>query len=110
MSLVERKQRTDRILKIFDLTEQAKSFPAEVSGGQTQRAVIARSIYALPKILLADEPTNNLDEENIIIFIDVVRWLKEKFGSTVVIVSHDVRFRTIADQIIRLEGGKTRCE
>lgn len=80
--------------------------PGELSGGQQQRAAIARALYTMPQILLADEPTGNLDSKSAEETIHMMREMCEEYHQTMLIVTHDERISQTADRIIRMEDGK----
>lgn len=88
----------------FDLTNILKKFPEKISGGQYQRASIAASIIKSQPIILADEPTNNLDKKNIKILIDMFEHFKN--SKTIIVVSHIDIFDYLADIILTIENGK----
>lgn len=94
-------------LELVGLKERAKHLPSELSGGEQQRVAIARAITNNPKIILADEPTGNLDEENERIVLSIFKQLKDE-GKTLVMVTHNQQIASIGDNIIRLEHGKIR--
>ena len=93
------------LLKELGLWEKRKSFPNELSGGQQQRVAIGRAILAHTDIILADEPTGNLDGENAKNVMDILKALNKE-GKTIVLVTHDLKITNYADRIIRLEQGK----
>lgn len=79
--------------------------PHELSGGQIQRAAIARALINQPKILLADEPTGNLDHTNSVAIFNVFQSIRAKFGTTIVVVTHDQELASKADRILRIVDG-----
>jgi len=101
--LIETK--TSELLEGVDLDQYGKSYPKELSGGQIQRAAIARALVNEPKILLADEPTGNLDSGNGKIVMALFKKIRDERGTTVVIVTHDEELASQADRIIRIEDG-----
>ena len=101
----ERRERAQELLQSVGLAERWSHLPRELSGGQLQRAAIARALENNPPILLADEPTGNLDRNNAHAIFDLFRELCVKRGTTVVVVTHDLELAEHADRIIRLEDG-----
>lgn len=95
----------DQVLKLLELEHKKDSFINELSGGQQQRVAIARAILAYTDIILADEPTGNLDGENAKNVMDILKALNIE-GKTIVLVTHDLKIANYADRIIRLEQGK----
>jgi len=93
------------LLQQIGLSERAKHLPKELSGGQIQRAAIARALINNPKIILADEPTGNLDSKNSQIIIDLFKTIRSEFGTTIVIVTHDQNIANQTDRIVTLEDG-----
>jgi putative ABC transport system ATP-binding protein len=101
----ERKQRVEAVLNKMDMGHRMKHFPMQLSGGQQQRVAVARAIVNSPKLILADEPTGNLDSEH---GVEVMKLLQQlnKEGSTIVMVTHSERDAGYADRIVRLLDGK----
>ena len=101
----ERKQRVQEIMKRMAISHRAKHFPHQLSGGQQQRVAIARAVVFDPKIILADEPTGNLDSKN---GIEVMKLLTElnREGTTIVMVTHSDRDASMAQRVIKLFDGK----
>lgn len=97
--------RVDKLLQQVGLTERAKHFPKELSGGQIQRAAIARALVNNPRIILADEPTGNLDSVNSRAIIDLFRTIRDELGTTIIVVTHDREIASQADRIIELKDG-----
>lgn len=98
-------QNTQKLLSIFGIEEIAEKYPAEVSGGQKQRASIARALSNNPSIILADEPTGNLDSKSSTAVIEAFLNAKEKMGATVFMVTHDAFAASYADRVIALKDG-----
>lgn len=95
----------NQVLKLLGLEHKKDRFANELSGGQQQRVAIARAILAHTDIILADEPTGNLDGENAKNVMDILKALNKE-GKTIVLVTHDLKITNYADRIIRLEQGK----
>ena len=93
-------------MKRLGIEMLAKKKPNQISGGQQQRVAIARALYTKPMILLADEPTGNLDSKTSEEVIGLIQRVSRKFGQTVIVVTHDERVAQKADRIIRIEDGK----
>ena len=96
-------------LEMVGLKERAKHLPAQLSGGEQQRVCIARALTNHPEIMLADEPTGNLDEANENIVLDLFRQLHEA-GTTLIVVTHDPEVAEVAQRTIVLEHGKIKRE
>ena len=109
MKQVERKQRVNQVLEKVNLLHRANHFPQQLSGGQQQRVAIARAVVADCKLLLADEPTGNLDSVN---GVEVMELLKElnRQGTTIIIVTHSQRDAAYAHRIIQLFDGQIVAE
>ena len=101
----DRKQRVQEIMKRMAISHRAKHFPHQLSGGQQQRVAIARAVVFGPKMILADEPTGNLDSKN---GIEVMKLLTElnREGTTIVMVTHSDRDASMAQRVIKLFDGK----
>lgn len=95
----------EQLLRQVGLSERANHFPKELSGGQIQRAAIARALINNPRIILADEPTGNLDSANSQSIISLFREIRDKFGTTIVVVTHDNQIARQADRVIELKDG-----
>ncbi|MGB4768523.1 MAG: ABC transporter ATP-binding protein [Candidatus Saccharimonas sp.] len=102
----ERRQRVQELAEKVGLADRLKHFPRELSGGQMQRAAIARALLNQPKVLLADEPTGNLDSTNGTAIIELFETIRREFGTTIVLVTHDDAIARRADRIIRLSDGR----
>ena len=101
----ERRERVTEILRRMDIRHRAKHYPQQLSGGQQQRVAIARAVVANPKIILADEPTGNLDSKN---GLEVMNLLSDlnKEGTTIVMVTHSQRDAGFAGRVINLFDGR----
>lgn len=95
------------MLKKVELSDKIKNTPAQLSGGQQQRVAIARALVNNPKIILADEPTGNLDSKSGSEVMKLFHYLNEKEGRTIVLVTHDLELAKQADRIIVIKDGKT---
>lgn len=98
--------RTDRLLETFDIKHIAGITANKVSGGEAQRAAIARALMNEPKVLLADEPTGNLDEENTKRVLDMFELARRDFKSTIVLATHDADVASRASRHIHIKDGK----
>jgi len=105
MKSSERKKKVEEALERMKITHRAKHFPQQLSGGQQQRVAIARAVVANPKLILADEPTGNLDSKN---GIEVINLLTElnKEGTTIIMVTHSDRDAGYAHRIVNLFDGQ----
>lgn len=106
---VPKKQRVEKVLELAEkvgLADRLKHLPKELSGGQMQRAAIARALLNNPKIILADEPTGNLDRQNALAIMDLFEAVRETYGTTIIMVTHDKELAERADREIRLLDGK----
>ncbi len=101
----ERKERVTKIMERMAIKHRAEHFPQQLSGGQQQRVAIARAVVANPKLILADEPTGNLDSKNGREVMDLLTDL-HKEGTTIVMVTHSQRDAGYADRIINLFDGR----
>ncbi len=99
------KERVAQLLVEVGLSDRATHFPSELSGGQIQRAAIARALMNKPAILLADEPTGNLDSMNSQAIVDLFKQVRTNLGTTVIVVTHNPEIAAQADRIITLKDG-----
>jgi putative ABC transport system ATP-binding protein len=104
MPAAERKQRVNEALERVGMAHRAKHLPSQLSGGQQQRVAVARAIVGQPLILMADEPTGNLDSKNGDAVMELLRELHQG-GATICMVTHDQRFSRYADRTIHLFDG-----
>jgi len=105
ISSEERKQRVEKALDRVGMEHRMKHYPSQLSGGQQQRVAVARALVGQPSILLADEPTGNLDSKNSEAVIELLREL-HRDGATICMVTHDPRYASIADRTIHLFDGR----
>ena len=94
------------IIEILGLKQKKFSLPSQLSGGQQQRVAIARALAAKPAILLADEPTGNLDSVTSQDVLSLLKVTSSRFGQTVVMITHNEEIAQMADRIVRIEDGK----
>ncbi len=105
ISSEERKKRVEKALERVEMAHRMKHFPSQLSGGQQQRVAVARALVGQPSILLADEPTGNLDSKNSEAVMELLRELHRE-GATICMVTHDPRYASIADRTIHLFDGR----
>lgn len=100
------KKHIDNIIETLGLTEKVNSLPNQLSGGQQQRVAIARALASKPAIILADEPTGNLDSKTSLDVMGLLKITSERFSQTIVMITHNEEIAQTADRIIRIEDGK----
>ena len=105
ISASERKQRVTEMLKRMNISHRAQHFPQQLSGGQQQRVAIARAVVSNPKLILADEPTGNLDSKNGKEVMDLLTELNKE-GTTIVMVTHSQKDAACAQRIVNLFDGQ----
>jgi len=105
MPPAERKQRVDGALQRVGMAHRLRHYPSQLSGGQQQRVAVARAVAGDPAILLADEPTGNLDSKNGEAVMELLRELHRQ-GSTILTVTHDARYAAHADRVVHLFDGR----
>ena len=101
----ERKERVLEVLRRMNMSQRGKHFPSQLSGGQQQRVAIARAVIGNPKIILADEPTGNLDSKNSLEVMELLSQLNAE-GTTIIMVTHSQHDATYANRIINLYDGQ----
>jgi putative ABC transport system ATP-binding protein len=109
LSAHERKQKVEEVLERMQITHRKKHFPLQLSGGQQQRVAVARAVVSNPKLILADEPTGNLDSANGEEVMNLLENLNQQ-GTTLIIVTHSQRDAEYAQRIIRLFDGQIVTE
>jgi len=95
----------DEIIETLGLTSKKKAFPSQLSGGQQQRVAIARALAAAPAIILADEPTGNLDSKTTQDVMSLLKVTSQKYSQTIVMITHNDEIAQLADRTIRIEDG-----
>lgn len=101
-------ERLDELLRILDLKAREKHLPRELSGGQQQRVSIGRALMNAPSLVLADEPTGNLDSKNSKEIIDLLKLTQKRYKQTLIVITHDENIAMQADRIIVIEDGKIK--
>ncbi|MCI8285043.1 MAG: ABC transporter ATP-binding protein [Firmicutes bacterium] len=96
----------DNILQTLGLSQKSTSMPNQLSGGQQQRVAIARALASKPAIILADEPTGNLDSKTSLDVMGLLKVTSERFSQTIVMITHNEEIAQMADRIIRIEDGR----
>lgn len=102
----EREARAKELAEKLGISEVLGSLPAEVSGGQAERACAARAMFMHPEIILADEPTNNLDPENAKNVIEMLKQIQQETGATMIVASHDPLVEKYATQVVSIREGR----
>ena len=102
---IEISERAKQLLEELGLGHRINHLPSEMSGGEQQRVAVARALMNNPSILLADEPSGNLDSENAVKLHDLFFELRDKHGLTVIIVTHNEELAARADKVIRMADG-----
>ena len=100
------KAHIDNIVDTLGLTSKTNSLPNQLSGGQQQRVAIARALATKPAIILADEPTGNLDSKTSLDVLGLLKITSDKFKQTIVMITHNEEIAQMADRIIRIEDGR----
>ena len=100
----------DRIIETLGLSEKIHNLPGQLSGGQQQRVAIARALATKPAILLADEPTGNLDSKTSLDVLGLLKVSGQKFSQTIVMITHNEEIAQMAERIIRIEDGRIAGE
>ena len=100
------KEKLNELIKVLKLEDKVNAFPSQLSGGQQQRVAIGRAIIAETSIILADEPTGNLDTKNSNDIISYLKYTSKKFHQTIMLVTHSENIAMQTDRIIKLSDGK----
>jgi len=106
MSRRERRERVNAAMDLVGIADRARHFPNELSGGQEQRVAIARAIVTDPELLVADEPTGDLDRESARLILELLRELADSHNKTIVMVTHDPKAAQAATRCLHLEKGQ----
>lgn len=101
-----KKEEFDKIVKLLGLSERLNHLPNQLSGGQQQRVAIARSLIYRPSIILADEPTGNLDRKNSESILEMLKVSNKEYNQTILIITHDEKIALSADRMIRIDDGE----
>jgi putative ABC transport system ATP-binding protein len=96
----------DEIIDMLGISDKRNAMPNQLSGGQQQRVAIARALAAKPSVVLADEPTGNLDSKTSRDVLDVLKATSNRFNQTMVVITHNESISHLADRVIRIEDGK----
>ena len=99
----------DEVVRMLGLEEKLKNMPNNLSGGQQQRVAIARALVTKPAIILADEPTGNLDSKTSADVLGLLKRTSDEFNQTIVMITHNSEIAQLADRIVRIEDGKIRA-
>ena len=100
------KARVNELIEAVDLSHRRNSLPNQLSGGEQQRTAVARALVSQPKIVFADEPTGNLDEQNANQVMQLLLDLRQQVGSALVVVTHDAALAEMADRVITMHDGR----
>ncbi len=100
------KEKLDNIIKFLNIDNRRKHLPNELSGGQQQKVAIGRALMIEPKIILADEPTGNLDSKSSNEIIQLLKKANKEYNQTIIMITHNLEIAKLADRIIKIEDGK----
>lgn len=100
------KEKLDNIIEFLNIDNRRKHLPNELSGGQQQKVAIGRALMIEPKIILADEPTGNLDSKSSNEIIQLLKKANEEYNQTIIMITHNLEIAKLADRIIKIEDGK----
>lgn len=104
-----RKKRIEKVLLAVGMLEHASKRPAQLSGGQKQRTAVARALVTEPSLILADEPTANLDHDTSMKIIELMKSMRDEFGTSFIFSTHDPKIVDIAEKIYTMEDGVLSC-
>lgn len=110
VSAKERRHLAEEVLKKVGLSHRMRHMPTQLSGGQCQRVAIARAIIGNPEIILADEPTGNLDSKTSDDVIGLLKMTSQEFDQTIVMITHNPEIAAMADRVIRIEDGRIAAQ
>ena len=96
----------EELINVLGLSARKKHLPSELSGGQQQRVSIGRAVFNKPSIILADEPTGNLDTKNSKDVIELLKFTAKKYNQTLILITHDINIAAMADRVITIEDGQ----
>lgn len=96
----------EELINVLGLSARKNHLPSELSGGQQQRVSIGRAVFNKPSIVLADEPTGNLDTKNSKDVIELLKFTAKKYNQTLILITHDLNIATMADRVITIEDGE----
>ncbi|MGH4124080.1 MAG: ABC transporter ATP-binding protein [Clostridium sp.] len=96
----------EELIKVLGLSSRKNHLPSELSGGQQQRVSIGRAVFNKPSIILADEPTGNLDTKNSKDVMELLKFTAKKYDQTLILITHDVNIANMADRVITIEDGE----
>lgn len=100
------KKYMNELLRILELEERKNNYPSQLSGGQQQRVSIGRALANKPSIILADEPTGNLDSKNSKEVLELLKYCAKKYNQTLILITHDINIAKSADRVITIEDGE----
>lgn len=103
-------QKAEEIMDLVGLKKVKNNLATKMSGGQQQRTAIARALINEPKIILADEPTGNLDSDSTETIYELLRSINEKYNTTFIIITHDRKIAEKADRIVEIKDGKINMD
>ncbi len=106
----KREKAAEGLLKKVGLSHRLDHYPGQMSGGQQQRAGIARAFIAMPEVVFADEPTGNLDSKTTVEVMEMIQGFSRKFHQTIILVTHDPEMASYADRIVTLIDGEIRSD